>query len=88
MLPIGEPPVLTGFFNQLKQEFVSARWLYFEGIHSESAHFSDRKVLLYNTLDYPAFGLAVEKTKVAFRMAYRCSDDCLFPEPLPEIGHS
>jgi len=74
VLPIGEPPVLTGFFNQLKQEFVSARWLYFEGIHSESAHFSDRKVLLYNTLDYPAFGLAVEKTKVAFRLAYSLFD--------------
>jgi hypothetical protein len=74
VMPIGEPPVLIGFFNQLKQEFVSARWLCFEGIHSESAHFSDREVLLYNTLDYPAFGLAIEKTKLAFRMAYSLFD--------------
>jgi len=31
-------------------------------------------VLLYNTLDYPAYGLATEKTKLAFRMAYSLFD--------------
>lgn len=72
--PIGEPPVLVGFFNQLKQEFVSARWLYFEGIHSDEAHLSDRGVLLYNTLDYPSLGLGVEKVKMAFRMSYSLLD--------------
>ena len=34
----------------------------------------NRDVLLYNTLDYPAYGLAVEKVKVAFRMAYSIFD--------------
>jgi hypothetical protein len=72
--PIGEPPVLVGFFNQLKQEFVSARWLYFDGVHSHTTHFSDREVLLYNTLDYPSFGLAVEKIKSAFRISYSLLD--------------
>jgi hypothetical protein len=73
-MPIGEPPVLIGFFNQLKQEFVSARWLYFEAIHTTAPHISDRDVLLYNTLDYPAFGLSVEKVKISFRMAYSLLD--------------
>lgn len=72
--PIGEPPVLIGLFNQLKQEFVSARWLYFEGSNADEVHPSDRDVLLYNTLDYPAFGLAVEKVKISFRMAYSLLD--------------
>ena len=64
-----EPPSLIGFFNQLKQEFVSARWLYYDGLHSERTHFSDRDVLLFNTLDYPSYGLGTEKIKIAMRMS-------------------
>jgi len=71
---IGKPPVIAGMFNELKQAFVSARWLLWEGTHSEHPHFSDRDALLYNTLDYPAYGLAVEKVKLAFRMAYSILD--------------
>lgn len=71
---IDEPPTVLGFFNQLKQEFVSARFLYFESIQATQPHYSDRDVTLVNTLDYPAYGLAIEKTKVAFRMAYSLLD--------------
>lgn len=71
---IHESPVLAGFFNQLKQEFVSARWLYFQGITRDRVHASDRGVLLYNTLDFPALGLGVEQVKVAFRMCYSLFD--------------
>jgi hypothetical protein len=28
-----EPPSLVGFFNQMKQEFVSARWMFYDGMH-------------------------------------------------------
>lgn len=75
---IDEAPVLAGFFNQLKQEYVSARWLYYEGVMDEEPHLSDRDVLLYNTLDYPALGIAVEKMKLAFRMAYSLLDKVAF----------
>lgn len=71
---IGEPPILIGFFNQLKQEFVSARWLCFDGISADRVHASDRGVLLYNTLDYPSVGLGVEQVKMAFRMSYSLLD--------------
>jgi len=67
-------PVVVGLFNQLKQEFVSARWLYFEAANSDEVHESDLGVHLYNTLDYPAYGLAVEKLKISFRMAYSILD--------------
>lgn len=73
----GMPP-LIGFFNQMKQEFVSARYLYFEGLHSHEPHFSDQGVLLYNTLDYPAYSLATEKTRTAFRIAYSLFDKIAF----------
>jgi LA2681-like HEPN len=71
---INEPPIVVGMFNELKQGFVSARWMLWEGIQSDDTHVSDRQVLLYNTLDYPAYGLSVEKVKIAFRMAYSTLD--------------
>lgn len=71
---IGEGPNYPGYFNQMKQEFVSTRYLYYNGINAEQPHFSDRDVLLYNTLDYPSYSLAVEKVKAAFRMAYSLFD--------------
>ncbi len=75
---IGEPPTLIGFFNQMKQEFVSARWLLYKGLYSRSAHFSDHHVALYNTLDYPTYGLAIEKIKAAYRIAYSLFDKIAF----------
>ena len=69
-----EPPVVVGFFNQLKQEFASARWLCYGGVHSAGPHPSDRNVRLLNTLDYPSYGLATEQLKLAFRMSYSLFD--------------
>lgn len=71
---LDEPPVVIGFFNQLKQEFVSARWLFYNGVEAREPHPSDRDVLLVNTLDYPAYGLATEQLKLAFRMSYSLFD--------------
>lgn len=71
---LNEHPVVVGFFNQLKQEYVSARWLYFEGITADEPHLSDLEVLQYDTLDYTALGLGVEQVKLAFRMAYSLLD--------------
>jgi tetratricopeptide (TPR) repeat protein len=76
--PLAEPPALIGFFSQMKQEFVSARWLFYDALHNIGVHFSDRDVRLYDTLDYPSFGLAVEKTKAAYRMAYSLFDKIAF----------
>jgi len=75
---VNEPPTLVGFFNQLKQEYVSARWLLHEGTRTDKIHFSDREVVLYNTLDYTCHALSVEKTKIAFRMAYSLFDKLAF----------
>lgn len=71
---VDEPPIVVGMFNELKQGFASARWMLWEGIQSAEPHMSDRHVLLYNTLDYPVYGLAVEKVKIAFRIAYSILD--------------
>jgi hypothetical protein len=71
-------PVVIHYFNLIKQEFCSARYALYEGLVYEGVHFSDRKVLLYNTLDYPAHGFAVERIKMAFRGAYAVFDKLAF----------
>lgn len=71
---LGEAPSYHGLFNQIKQEFVSARYFYYEGVKSTSVHFSDRDVLLYNTLDYPLYSLASERIKASFRITYSLFD--------------
>ncbi len=75
---IGTSPYFEGFFNQLKQEFVSARYLLYEGMTDRQPHFSDRGVTLYDTLDYPVYGLAGEKVKFALRSVYSLFDKLAF----------
>jgi tetratricopeptide (TPR) repeat protein len=72
------PPAVIRYFNLIKQEFSAARYALYEGIISSGVHFSDRGVLLYNTLDYPVFGFAMERVKMAFRGAYAVFDKSAF----------
>ena len=72
------PPPAIGFFNQMKQEYVSARFMLYEGLHDARVHFSDREVQLFDTLDYPLHGLAAERIRTAFRIAYSLLDKVAF----------
>lgn len=66
-----------GFFNQLKQEFVSARFLCWQGItesKSHKKHYSDGEVILPDTLDCRVYSVYVEQVKIAYRMAYSLFD--------------
>ncbi len=71
-------PYFQGFFNQLKQEYCSARWLLFQGFVTPAPHFSDKEVLLYDTLDHPAYSLFLEQAKLGFRAAYSLFDKVAF----------
>jgi tetratricopeptide (TPR) repeat protein len=75
---LDEGPYYPGFYNQMKQEFASARFLLFEGMHTTEPHYSDTGVHLYNTMDYPCYGLSTEKVRIAFRMAYSILDKVAF----------
>lgn len=68
------PPPVIGFFNQMKQEYASARFMLYEGLNSTKLHFSDRGVRLFDTLDYPAHSLATERVRTAYRIAYSLLD--------------
>jgi hypothetical protein len=53
---------------------IKLRLLFYEGLTNKKPHYSDRDVLLYNTLDYPSYSLAAEKMKLAYRSAYSILD--------------
>jgi hypothetical protein len=80
---LGPPPIITpinggvnyfGYFNQLKQEFISARYLFYESISACNLHFSDKDARIFNTYDFPSYSLSSEKMKVAFKTTYSIFD--------------
>ncbi len=75
---IDEGPRFHGLFNQIKQEYVSARFMIFDAISFQGSHFSDRDVHLVNTLDYPVYGISIEKLKYAYRSLYSLFDRISF----------
>lgn len=78
LVPIDSGPRYLGFLSQIKQEYVSARYFAYLGLHSQGPHFSDHYVRLANTLDYPSFSLSTEYSKSAFRSAYALFDKIAF----------
>ncbi len=61
-------------FNQIKQEFCSARFLFYDSVVNQSPHFSDRETVIIDLLDYSLHSYNVEKTKLAFRTLYSILD--------------
>lgn len=72
--PLDQGPHHFGFFNQMKQEYVTARFSLFRGVTGGGRHYSDRDVKLVNTLDYPVYSRWIEEVKTAFRVAYSLFD--------------
>jgi len=71
-------PSFLGMFNQIKQEYVSARFWIYDGLNNRNAHYSDREVYMPNTLDYPVYGLGIEQIKSAYRNIYSMFDNIAF----------
>ena len=74
VLKIDEKPVYQTMFNQLKQEYVSARFLFYESLLNNGTHFSDKEVTIMDTLDNSVYSLALEKTKITFKVCYSIFD--------------
>lgn len=71
---IGETPRFPNYFNILKQEYVSARFMLYQAIHRLDSHYSDRAVLLLDGADATQFGYRTEQLKAAYRIAYSLFD--------------
>jgi hypothetical protein len=84
---VDAPHRFESFFDQMKQEYVSARWLLYEGLTVKMPHFSDRDVLLQATDPRPSLSLAVEKVKAAYRISYSLFDKVgFFMNAYMELG--
>jgi hypothetical protein len=71
---VDAPYTFSSFFDQMKQEYVSARWMLYEGLSVKVPHFSDRDVPLNVTEPRPTLSLAIERVKAAYRISYSLFD--------------
>ena len=68
-------PVFHGIFNQLKQEYIFARYQYYCSIQAiDEVHYADKETNLTNTLDYTQHSIRIEQLKSSFRIAYSLFD--------------
>lgn len=74
-----ESPKYFGMFNQLKQEYIYARYLCYEASYEcEEPHFADKETQLVNLYDYPQYSIRIEGLKTAFRQLYSIFDKVAF----------
>lgn len=73
-LQLNDPPVFQTIFNQIKQEYVTARYFLYESMNIKKGHFSDKGNLQMDMLDYSIYSFGSEKTKIAFRVCYSILD--------------
>lgn len=72
---IGKEKELTAIFNQLKQEYVSARYMLYQYfVESGKTHFSDKDVWLMESNAYAEYSYNIEIAKAAFRTLYSAFD--------------
>jgi hypothetical protein len=74
----GRGAYVLNLFNEIKQGYVTARFMLYDGMTSKTPHFADHNVALVNTLSYAAHSLCLEKVRIAFRMAYSMFDKMAF----------
>jgi len=73
-LKFDEPPIYQTIYNQIKQEFVSARFLLYESMNIQKKHFSDKGNLQMDILDYAVYSYSSEKLKIVYRVCYSILD--------------
>jgi hypothetical protein len=78
VVPVEASHTFESFFDQMKQEYVSARWMLYEGFSMKVPHFSDRDVPLHVTEPRPTLSLAIERAKAAYRISYSLFEKVAF----------
>lgn len=71
---VDETPRFPNYFNILKQEYGSARYMLYKAIHRGSYHISDKDILLLDGFDGVSFGYRTEQLKTAYRLSYSLFD--------------
>lgn len=75
-----EPPKWFAMLNQLKEEYVYARLLCYEGIEKfNKTHYADKNVKLsLSSYDYVNYSIRIEQLKSAFKNLYSIFDQVAF----------
>ncbi|GGA95779.1 LA2681 family HEPN domain-containing protein [Mucilaginibacter rubeus] len=73
-LPANRPPVCLNLFNQIKQEYATARYSYYTSASKGLIHFSDLDTPLVETMEMVRYSYYVEQLKIAFRLSYSILD--------------
>lgn len=84
-----EPPRWFAMLNQLKEEYVYARYLCYEGMEKyREVHFADKEVKLsLGCYDYPNYSIRIEQLKSAFKNLYSMLDQiCFFVNDFWQLG--
>ena len=84
-----EPPRWFAMLNQLKEEYIYARYLCFAGFETDGkVHFADREVkLILSSYDYPSYSIRIEHLKNSFRILYSILDQiCFFINDYWKLG--
>lgn len=72
---INQKPIFHGMFNQIKQEYVYARYQYYSSLQfREEVHYADKDTHLINSADYAQYGMRIEQLKSAFKILYGILD--------------
>lgn len=85
----GEPPRWFAMLNQLKEEYVYARYLCYEGMEKyQEVHFADKEVKLsLGSFDYSNYSIRIEQLKSAFKNLYSMLDQiCFFINDFWQLG--
>jgi len=84
-----EPVIFPRYFDLLKQEYVAACTLLFEGLEEERVYPADETLLGFEHADYGINSVRTEKQKAAFRLAYSLLDKCaVFINDYFKLGHN
>lgn len=84
-----EPPRWFAMLNQLKEEYVYARYLCFAGSEEYGdMHFADKNVTLsLGSFDYSNYSIRIEQLKSSFRILYSMLDQiCFFVNDFWRMG--
>ena len=68
------PTKYFSMFNQIKQEYIYARFLCFDSLEVDEAHYADENVSLIDCLDYTQYSVRIEGLKTAFKTLYSLLD--------------
>lgn len=75
VVSIDAKPIFHGMFNQIKQEYVYARYQYYSSLQfRDEVHYADKDTHLINFADYPQYGIRIEQIKSSFKILYGLFD--------------